>query len=700
MRRRIFFATLCLLFFFSEMRAQSSSLQSKAIIVKRMIEMNHVSPRLVDDSFSMAMFRSLVKTADRRNLLFTESEYKKMLSFSVALDDELNGKSWQFFDVFESLYKKALIRADSIVNQLLKKPFDFSINESVTRSGEESFNFAENIPALMSRWSRYLKYRALDNLYDISKNDSSGKSTLKSVAGTSELKVRERILANEIKSLKKILNNPAGFSEYVFQLYLDAISTGFDPHTNYFSQQGKDEFKAALSTEAISFGFALEENDEGQIIIDQLTPGGPAWKSGDLHEGDELVSLQWEGKEVVEMAGLSPEDAYEILDQSLNDRLVVKSKKSDGTVQFVFLRKEKIENEENVVKGFLLKGERKIGYILLPAFYTQWENETGSSCANDVAKEIVKLKRENIEGLILDVRYNGGGSLGEAMDMAGIFIDEGPLMGQKQKAGKIIYLKDPNRGTIYTGPMALMVNGQSASASEILAAALQDYNRALVIGSNTFGKATMQQMMVLDTLTNKPGMITNAKDIVKITTGKLYRLNGGTAQLNGVIPDIILPDAFDGLDYREKFFPFALTFDKEEKNNYYKPLAALPVKDLALKSEERVNAEKEFQEMKKMANTIRQRRVKSETIPLNADRFEQWAKQNEQDFGFSARNSSTANIKFTVDNHNLDKAILVSSGGYNQEINNEWLNNISEDIYIQESYFVLCDMINITKSLK
>src|SRR5688572_21233923 len=193
----------------------------------------------------------------------------------------------------------------------------------------------------------------------------------------------------------------------------------------------------------------------------------------------------------------------------------MKFKKTDATIKTVFLRKEKIENEENIVRGFVLKGEKKIGYILLPGFYTEWENESGSSCANDVAKEIVKLKRENIEGLILDVRFNGGGSMGEAMELTGIFIDEGPLAGTKYRDGKVAFMKDPNRGQIYTGPMVLMVNGQSASASEMLAAALQDYNRAVIVGSNTFGKATMQQMMPLDTAQRNPLSGDHKSDIVK-----------------------------------------------------------------------------------------------------------------------------------------------------------------------------------------
>lgn len=696
--KRIFIVFFSLLFSSASLYAQSP-VQQKAIVVKRVIERNHISPRPVDDSFSMAMFRSFLKIADRRRLLFTDTEYKTLAVFNTKLDDELQGNGWTFLNLFESLYKGSLVRADSIVNKILQKPFDFSVNESITTSREETFNFAADIAALSGRWSRYLKYRALDQLYDMVTADSTGKTMLKSVITQSESKIRELLRITESKALKKILDHPAGFSDYVSQLYLNVIATGFDPHTNYFSTEEKEKFKSELSTESASFGIELDETEKGEIVIEKLVPGGPAWKSGDLNEGDELLSLQWEGKEAVEIAGLSLEDAYDILDQSINDRLVFTFRKKDGTTRIVLLRKEKIENEENIVKGFVLKGEKNIGYILLPAFYTKWENESGSSCANDVAKEIVKLKRENIEGLVLDVRYNGGGSLGEAMDMIGIFVDEGPLMGQKQKAEKVIYLKDPNRGTIYNGPMALMVNGQSASASEILAASLQDYNRALIVGSNTYGKATMQQMLILDTVTNRPTQIANAKDIVKVTSGKLYRLSGETAQMSGVIPDIVLPDVFDGLDYREKFSSFALLPDKVDKNAYYKPLAALPVTDLAKKSTERVNADKEFQQIKKLAEVIKARRIKTETISLKPEGFELWAKQKELNGDIMKRNSNTVltGKKFTVDNHNQDKIVLANNS-YAKEINTTWLSDIAADIYIQETFSVLCDLINFQKS--
>ena len=297
---------------------------------------------------------------------------------------------------------------------------------------------------------------------------------------------------------------------------------------------------------------------------------------------------------------------------------------------------------------------------------------------------------------MLDVRFNGGGSVGEAIDMIGIFIEEGPVAGEKMKEGKVVYLKDPNRGTIYDGPMVLMVNGQSASASEMLAASLQDYNRAVIVGSNTYGKATMQQMFMLDTFSKKPPKAGNEKDIVKITTGKLYRLNGGSAQLNGVKPDVELSDAFDVIDYREKFSALALPSEQVTKNNYYKPLALLPVTELAKRSAERINADKDFQEIRKFIDIMKMRIAKTETIPLKWDVYEQWAKQHELEMDVMKGTMETVNKKFAVDNHSLDK-IFLKDNQYGMEINKSWLKNIAEDIYIQEAFSVLCDLINLQK---
>lgn len=692
--KRILPALIFLLLFQNHYLYTQSSLQQKAIVLKRMIELNHLAPKPVDDSFSADMFKIIINRADRRRLLFTDAEFKSLQAYNNKLDEELNKKEWTFYDLFATLYKKALIRADSIITKLSQKPFDFNVNETVTSNKREEFNFATDVSSLSARWLRYLKYSALDQLFDIAAADTTGKTSLKTVIGTAEAKVREQLKKNEIKNLKRLTTQQGGIDGHITELYLNALASVFDPHTNYFSPQGKQQFQESLSTEALSFGLELDENEKGQIVVDMLTPGGPAWKSGDLNKGDILLSVLWEGKEVADMTGATLEEAYEELEKSSTDKLILKFKKADGTEKTVMLKKEKLENEENIVKGFVLQGEKKIGYILLPGFYTEWENESGSSCANDVAKEIVKLKKENIDGLILDVRYNGGGSLGEALEMTGIFIDEGPVVGIKSKDPKVVFLKDPNRGTIFSGPMVLMVNGQSASASEMLAAALQDYNRAVIVGSATFGKATMQQMFSLDTFSKKAAAMNTDRDMVKITDGKLYRLTGESAQRNGVVPDVLLPDAFDGIEYREKFSPNALVGDPVAKNNYYKPLPALPVNELAAKSALRIKSDENFRDIQQIISMMIARREKSETISLKWEEFEKWARQNAKELEALKGDVVAVGKKFTVTNHGLDK-VLLANNEYAREINQVWLDDINEDIYIQEAFLVLCDLIKL-----
>ena len=678
--------------------AQLSAQQQKAIILKRMVELKHYSPKPVDDSFSMSVFKAVINAADPRRLLFTAADYQQLTAYSTSLDDELQGKGWTFLDKFSQLYKNAVIRADSIINKLLLKPFDFAAADVLNQSRKsDGFNFSADVAALTNRWSRYLKYVILGEVYDVTTIDTAKKTTLKAGLTLLEPATREKVKKTELKSLKRILDYPAGYSALINELYLNAVASCFDPHTNYFSPQGKEEFQAELSTEAYFFGIIFGENESGKIAVDKLTPGGPAWKSGEINQGDELISLQWEGKEMQDMAGAGVEEVYAVMDESIHDRLLFRLRKADGTISMVFLRKEKADNEENIVKSFVLKGEKKIGYILLPGFYTEWENETGSSCANDVAKEILKLKKENIDGLILDVRFNGGGSVGEALEMIGIFVDEGPLTAIKSKDGKQVTLKDPNRGTIYDGPMTLMINGQSASASEMLASSLQDYNRAVIVGSNTYGKATMQQMFALDTITSKTAMGNEKYDMVKITTGKLYRLTGQTAQLNGVTPDVEMPDAFGGLEIGERFEKYVLPADSAKRNYYYKPLAYLPVGELAHRSAARIIANPDFQLIKKIIDEQQKAmQATTRTVPLKAELFEKWMQEKELKLEAMKGEGKTAG-KYTVENHAPDKLLLLNNQ-YAKERNDIWLENLADDIYIQETFLILTDLINVQKT--
>lgn len=691
------FLIIILVLFYCPVVAQLPAEQQKAIVLKRMVEKKHFSPRPVNDSFSLSVFRHIINTADPRRLLFTSAEYKQLSAYSTTLDDELLGKGWSFYNTFSDLYKKALIRTDTIIQKLMQKPFDLSVNDTIGFTKEDHYNFAYDNAALTGRWAKYLKLQMLYRIYEVLDSDSTKKTDLKTVLATNEPSIREKVKQKETRWLKKILNYPGGYPVYIRQVYLNAVASAFDPHTNYFTPDENEKFHSSVSAEAYSFGIDLDENNDGRIVIERLVPGGPAWRSGEIHKGDELISLQWEGKVEVNVDDTELEEVYAVLEESIHDRIVFTIKKTDGTIKQVLLRKEKMENEENIVKSFVLKGEKKIGYILLPGFYTEWENESGSSCANDVAKEIVKLKRENIDGLILDVRFNGGGSLGEALEMAGIFIDEGPLFIEKDNQGKQFSLKDPNRGTIYTGPLALMVNGPSASASEVLAATLQDYNRAIIVGSHTYGKATMQQLFSLDTISNRaepaPG-----KEMIKITVGKLYRLTGETTQLKGVVPDIILPDIFDGLEYREKFSPHALSSDTAKKNTFYKPLSMLPVKELAQKNAERITNDTDFLNIKKVVDLqYKLSQQQQRFIPLKWEFFEKWRKQREAELDFIEARQTSHHTRFTIDNHQQDKQ-WIRNNEYAKEVNAIWMENIGDDIYIRETFLILCDLINLQKT--
>ncbi len=684
----------------NKLAAQDLAGREKAFLVKRVIELNHYSPRPVDDSFSVSLFNTLINAADARRLLFTAADYKVLSNYRLKLDDELQGNGWVFLELFANLYKRSLTRADSIINAALQKPFDFSLNESITVSKEGSWNFAATTTDIAMRWNKYFKFIALENLYHIVSAEGTQTTISKETISKYEPKIRDKIKAREIKMIKGILEHPGGFASFINEIYFNAVATTFDPHTNYFSPEGKEQFQSSLSTEGYSFGLEFDEDDKGTVVIAYLIPGGPAWKSGELNKGDELLQLYWENKPPADVSLLSTEEIDEMLEQSTQERLVIKVKKADNSFKTVMLRKEKISNEENIVRSFVLSGEKKVGYILLPGFYTQWENENGSGCANDVAKEIIKLKRENIDGLILDVRFNGGGSINEGLELTGIFVDEGPLAGQKDKTGKLVYYKDPNRGVIYNGPLALMVNGQSASASEMLAASLQDYNRAVIVGSTTYGKASVQQLLPLDSSfnPNSTRMPATTTEVLKITLGKFYRLDGQSAQLKGVKPDIVLPDAFDGLDIGERFERNALSSDTTKKNSYYKPLSPLPVTELAKRSADRIKKDDDFKNIENMLEAQASlRRSRTATIPLKWEEFGKWVKQYETEADLVPGKIKQGDNKFKGGNNLVDKQWLENDSN-EKEINKKWLENIEDDFYIRETFLVICDLINLQKA--
>jgi len=676
--------------------AQQSPAQRKAITLKRQVQLNHYDPRPVDDSLSSFIFSSFITTLDRQQDIFTKDDYAILSAYRYSLDDELNSGSWKFLNLASAVFKKSLQRADSLMGNILQKPLDLTVDDKITISREKNQPFPADIKELRLKWNRWFKYIMLSHAYSLAEADSA-KTTVAAVLAKNESILREKIRKAEARAIQSFLD-PARFEEEMTETYLNAIATAFDPHTNYFSPLQKQDFQSALSTMEYSYGFEIDENEEGKTNIALLIPGGPAWKSGDIHKDDEILQLQWNGDPPVDASAMTAEEIEELIHRSKKDELSIKLKKTDGTVRTVVIRKEKIETEEDVVKGYFLAGAKNIGYISLPDFYTTWEDEKGSGCANDLAREIILMKKENLEGLIIDLRYNGGGSLYEALQLAGIFIDEGPMSATREKGGKLNTLKDPNRGTIYEGPLVIMVNNQSASASEMLAATLQDYNRAVIIGSTTYGKATMQVLFPMDS-TAKPTSKKDSPDgYVKITTGKLYRVNGLTAQAEGVIPDILLPDAFEGLEIGEKYELQALPADSVKKNSYYKPLSPLPVAALAVSSKQRVAENEAFRKLAQGIKTrIDEKFSKTTVIPLQPASFEKWIRAKEERLKNLDEENEADSKLFKAGNHKQAKE-GVKSSVYAAEMNAAVLESIQKDIYVEEAFRVILDLINLQKT--
>jgi len=664
--------------------------KTEAFLLKNKIAARHYNPPAIDDAFSAAALDLFLDDLDPDRLIFTAGEVQTLKTYSDKLDDEINGKSWNFLPAATKSYQKALARAIQAINQGAQKAFDFNAKETYT----EDTLWTKDEAFIFERWRLLLKYETLVRLTNLrSRNATEPEATF--------LKNQEPATRNLVKTinlarLNRVINNAAGFENYVGVALLRAIANAVDAHTSYFSPKEMEDFMSELSTEGYLFGFQLKTNDIGDLVIEQLTPGGPAWKSGAIHTGDVLDRIRWEGGNWVELAGLDIHEVDLILAESNHQALEIELHDVSGQQAKVKLKKEKMSDDDNIVKSFILQGEQyKIGYIYLPGFYTDWSGAEGSKCANDVAAAILKLKKENIEGIVLDVRFNGGGSLQEAVAMAGIFIDAGPIGLLKNKPGEIITVKDMNRGTIYNGPLVLIVNSLSASASEFLAAALQDYHRAIIVGSRTYGKATAQQVHALDpksTGAEFKGVTKSPFGYVAVTEEKIYRINGKTVQRKGVVPDVLLPDLISALPVREEDMEHILPSDSVQKKTYYDPFPFLPLKVVRAKSDERVAASAAFGQQRYYTTWLRQKDELNGESLIFKDMMAANQKEQNLEAGTGVKQGTKAyRVSF------LPGDAAATADDYQKSINTSWTNRLLQDIYIEESFYIINDQINQSK---
>lgn len=691
------FLILCLLcgHTITHAQAQPNAFKQKAFTLVRFLQKNHYQPVSWNDTSSALLYDKWMDRLDDEKLFFTQADITVLETYKTKLDDELLGKDWNFFDASVTLFRKRIQKVDTILQQLLSKPFDFSKPDNITWPFT---SYAANEQELAQRWQRYLKWRLLD---DVSDEFIDDKQKLKPEVPANFAKLeqnsRQKIKKLELNYIKSLLGTSDGFVSNMQDAYLDCIAWCYDPHTNYMNLGQKREFETEMSASEYSTGFDYDENEKGDKVIGFLQPGGSAWRSGKLHSGDVLLKVKINGVET-DVAEMSSGELDKMLSGNSQSDIEITVRTTAGEQKTVKLVKEKITDEESIVKSYVLSGIKNVGYINLPGFYSRETDKADDihdlkfdGCANDVSKEIIKLKKDSIAGLILDLRYNGGGSMWEAMQLAGIFIDIGPVASMKGKDGKAHFLKDPNRGTIYDGPMIVLVNGASASASEFLSAALQDYNRAVIVGGDTYGKGTAQVVLPMDT-----GLIpnNNETDFVKVTGSKFYRINGSTTQWKGVIPDIALPDIYADDAYREKANKSALQPDNS-KVGMYEALKALPVAQLKTKSEQRSANEPYFKMISTFNSWMKQKKI-SQDIPLQWALYAARANKVLEMFALlKDEDDEKLSTTLGVRNNTFDQARNSMASAKSKEINDVYVKHVRSDKTLEEAYRIMMDYIDI-----
>jgi carboxyl-terminal processing protease len=585
-----FFATLILagvlVFAFKSITIETPNERHRKLLstVGNLLENEHYNPRRIDDQFSLEVFDAYLKALDPEKNLFTQEDIASLSKYKTTIDNEIHGANIEFEPAVSKIYDLRYKEAKLIVDSVLKQSFNFNIDDSVFLE-VDSIDYPKNNTDRFDRWYKSLKFRTLEKYAslveerdaylkkkpsekatkDTSKTGSENKYVVKS---DEELEIDARTAVakfyhKKFEQFEKTFNE-----EKKFDMFLNAITGLMDPHTDYFAPIEKRSFTEQMSGVIYGIGAQLGADDNGVKIV-SITPGGPAWKSGQLVMNDVIIKIAQGGQEPVDIAGYETTDAVKLIRGDLGTEVRLTVKKLDGTVKVVSLKREKIVLDEGYARSAVInKGGDKIGYIWLPDFYADFDRADGAKCSEDVAREVAKLKEEKVKSIIIDIRFNGGGSLYEVVQMVGLFINKGPVVQVRDKQGRVQVLNDETPGTLYDGPLVVMVNEFSASASEIFAGAIQDYKRGVVVGSSsTYGKGTVQRNIQFGKPLDSLGIQTEY-GTVKLTFQKFYRINGSSTQRKGVASDVVFPDEYELLKYRERDNPSALAWDQIQSSKF------------------------------------------------------------------------------------------------------------------------------------
>jgi len=651
----------------------------------------HFQPKAIDDNYSKNVFAFYLKEIDLSKRFLTQADVTKLETFEKKLDDQAQAGKFDCFNMSIEMMDKSYVKTQAWYREILANPMDFSKNDAVETDGKK-LKWAENDAELRERWNIWIKYEVLSRVMDEqekqAKNDFKGeKKSFESL----EADMRKKVLDIYDKYYKRLQKADR---KRRMESYLNAFTEVFDPHTNYFSPQEKEDFDIQMSGKLEGIGARLQSDGEKTTVSD-IVPGGPAWKGGILQPKDAIIKVGQGDDEPVDIMGWDISDVVSKVRGPKGTTVTLYVQKPDGTDKIIKIVREVVLMEEGFAKSLLLNttdNQEKIGYIYLPKFYADFTAQGQTSCAVDVAKEIEKLKKEQVKGIILDLRGNGGGSLRDVVQMSGLFVEEGPMVQVKSKGRAPEVMNDYDRNVQWGGPLVVMVNGFSASASEILAAAMQDYNRAVIVGStSTYGKGTVQRFFDLDNAASDESV--KPLGNMKLTIQKFYRITGKTTQLDGVTPDIVLPDFYNELDLGERETDHPLTSNTIDAvpftQNAYR---ITDMGKLKANSATRVLADPIMQKIVDNSKRLRRQRDDSQH-PVQVDKYRQWSKQQEEESERYENIFKPVEV-FGVENLAADIPQIQGDTAHVAR-NDSWIKERKKDIQLFETMRIIQDMIRM-----
>lgn len=647
----------------------------------------HYQPVPVDDSFSKKAFKAYLERLDYgKNFLF-RSDIEALQKYSLLVDDGWRSGRFSLAEDGDKILKNRVRQAQAYCKELFKKPLEFRKEEALELDPRKRGYFLD-AAALQEYWRKRVKYMALTYYLDLIGEEKGATSNL--FDPVKEEKARKAVEKGVNSFFNRLLE---ASKDDVNSHFLNAVTAVFDPHTSYFAPDKKDEFEIEMSGTLEGIGALLGE-ENGYIRVAEVIPGGPVWREGKIKAGDLILKVAQGDEDPVDLVGINVTEAVKYIRGKKGSRVRLTVRKPDGRIEMVALVRDVVQIQETYARSSLIKEKstgKTYGYIELPKFYHDIKNQNnGRSSSGDVAKEVEKLRRLGVAGIVLDLRNNGGGLLDDAVKMTGLFFPSGPVVQVKDKKKPAQILRDDDGRVTWSGPLIVLVNAMSASASEIVAGALQDYGRAIIVGGETtFGKGTVQAMLNLDDYTSDEWKNLRPLGALTLTIQKFYRVTGASTQVKGVVPDVVLPDPMDALEIGERYMDYPLTWDHLSALSFQKWNQPLPIREVQRRSRERVLKDPLLGLFQK--NRDRLIRLRGKTLQnLNLQTF-----QKEQ---IDLRREDAQIRRLQKENPLLEPLPTESDGelkgepDYQRKRRGDWFQEIRKDPFIVEALSVFHDM--------